>query len=424
MKGTVVSMSELVYEKKTEKKNNHSFLALIFAFISALLLWFYVLGYDSPNYQKEFSVAIDIQGESILRETQGYTILSDTDVSVKVTVSGPQSVVNKLRDGDITAYIDVSGVTEAGSNRLPIQVLLPDENNLTVKSLNVDSAVVYIDRSVSAEIPVRIDVSDYSLPEGYSIGDFNTSPVTVTVQGPESELAKIAYAYGIVKPGKMDSSAKFNTSVTLYNEGGTPVNNSYIRLVDTSVSVEVPVYKTAEIPVKVYFVGGYFSTESASITLSKEYITVRGSVEDVNKLDEIKINIAENTLITETFEKKITLPDGIEAVDDDLTVNVTIVFNDVVKRRFAVNAADLCELVNVPDGFSVTVVTANMNVYLCGPKETLNFLTASSFKAVVDLEGIELTKNSDFTVPIDITLSDGISGVFPSGDYSVAIFVN
>lgn len=416
-------MSELNIEKKQKKKKNHSFPALIFAFVSALLLWFYVLGYDSPNYQKEFTVTVAINGESVLRETKGYTILSDTDISVKAVVSGPQSVVNKLRDTDITAFVDVSEVTEAGSNQLPIQIVLPDENNLSVKSLSVDYAVVYIDKSVTAEIPVRVDISDYSLPEGYSIGDFRATPVTVTVSGPEKEIAKISYAYGVVHPGKLENSAKFNTGVTLYNENGSQVNNSYIYLIDTAVNVEIPVYKTADIPVKVYFVGGYFSTESAAITLSKNYITVKGSVEDVNKLDEIKINIAENTLITENFEKKITLPSGIEAVHDDLIVNVNIIFNDVVKRRIAVNASDVCELINVPEGFTFTIVTANMNIYFCGPKEVLSTLTSSSFKAYANLENMEFSKNYDYTIPLDIVLADDITGVFPSGEYSVSIFV-
>ncbi len=423
MRGTVALMSELIYEKKTTEKKSHAFLALIFAFISALLLWFYVLGYDSPNYQKEFTVSVKIEGESVLSENQGLTILSDTGISVKVVVSGPQSVVNKLRDSDIISFVDVSEVTEPGKNTLPIQVVLPDENNLSVKSLSVDNAVVYIDRTVTAEIPVRIDISDYSLSDGYSIGDFTTAPVTVTVQGPEAEISKISYAYGVVKPGKIVNSAKFNVPVSLYNEGGAPVNNSYIRLVDTSVNVEVPVYKTADIPIKVYFVGGYFSTESASITLSKEYITVRGSVEDVDSLDEIKINIAENTLTTETIEKKITLPAGLEAVDDDLTVRATIIFNDVVKRRFPINASEVCEFVNAPEGFTITVTTANMNIWLCGPKDTLNTLTSSSFRAVADLKDLEFTKNCDYTVPLDLIFADGITGVFPSGDYSVAIFV-
>ena len=416
-------MSELFNEKNGKKKNNHSFLALIFAFVSALLLWFYVLGYDSPNYQKEFTVNVELQGESVLRETSGYTILSDPNISVKVVVSGPQSVVNKLRDADITSFVDVSEVTGPGSNLLPIQVVLPDENNLSVKSLNVDFAAVYIDKSITAEIPVRIDISDYSLPEGYSVGDFTTTPVTVTVRGPETEINKISYAYGTVRPGTIGNSAKYNTSVTLYNSDGVQVNNSYINLIDTSVNVEVPVYKTADIPVKVYFVGGYFSTESATITLSKEYITVRGSVEDVNKLDEIKINIAENKLITETFEKKIILPEGIEAVSDDLIVTVGIVFNDVVKRRISVNASDVCEFVNVPEGINVMVVTSNLNLYFCGPKDMLSTLTSSSFKAVADLGGMELLRNYDYTVPIEIMLEDGINGVFPSGEYSVAIFI-
>ena len=117
--------------------------------LSAIVLWLYVLGYDSPNYEKEFNVAVTAEGESELRAEKGYTIVSDFGFNIKVTVSGPQSEVNMLRADDIKAYIDVSGVTAAGNNSLPIYVVLPNENKLAVAAKSVESAVVFIDRCIS-----------------------------------------------------------------------------------------------------------------------------------------------------------------------------------------------------------------------------------------------------------------------------------
>ena len=104
---------------KKRKNRIFTLFVIIIAVLSAIVLWIYVLGYDSPNYEKEFNVTVTAEGESKLREEKNYTIISDFGFSIKVTVSGPQTEVNMLRAEDIRAYIDVSGVTTRGSNSLP-----------------------------------------------------------------------------------------------------------------------------------------------------------------------------------------------------------------------------------------------------------------------------------------------------------------
>ncbi|MDD4125484.1 MAG: CdaR family protein [Eubacteriales bacterium] len=418
----------ITLEKKPSKKRIYTFFVMLVAFASALLLWFYVLGYDSPYYKKEFDVPVVVEGVSSLRESMGYTVISDFGFSIKVTVSGTQNEVNKLRSSDIKAFVDVSGVTVPGNNTLPVNVTVSNENEITVEAKSVDSAVIFIDKNIVAEIPVKIDITDYTLESGYSVGDFITSPVTVTVEGPESELSKIAYAYGVVQPGALTHSTKFNTSVALYDNGNNRVTNSFISLKDTSVTVNLPVYKTVNLPVKVYFVSGYFSTESAAITLSDNYITVKGLVEDFEGLTEIKINVAENTLTSDTVVKQLVLPTGIECVSGQKSIIATITFNEIVMRAVAASCSAVCDIINAPTDKDITVVTANLNVKFMGPVEGLLNLSQSSFRAVIDLSNIILESGKTYYVPADIRLNKGddglLNGIYPSGEYAVTISVN
>ncbi len=421
--------NEINLEKKPSKNRIYTFLVMLVAFASALLLWFYVLGYDSPYYEKEFSVPVEVEGLSALRNNMGFTVISDFGFSIKVVVSGTQAEVNKLRSTDIKAYVDVSGVTVPGNNTIPINVAVVNENEITVVEKSVDSAVIFIDRSVVAEIPVKIEIADYTLTSGYSVGDYTTAPVTVTVEGPESELAKIAYAYGVVHPGTLMYSAEFNVSVALYDEGGNRITGSYISLKDTSVTVSLPVYKTVNIPVKVYFVGGYFSTESATITLSDDYVTVRGLVEDFDNLTEIKINVAENTLTSDTVVKKrLALPAGIECLSGQEEITATINFKDIIVRTVAASCSAVCEIKNAPADKVVTIVTANLNVNFMGPVEGLLNLTQSSFRAEIDLSGMALESGKTYLVPAVIRPAgdNGVfpNGVFPSGEYTVTISIS
>lgn len=409
------------------KKRSHTAFTLfviIIAALSAIILWLYVLGYDSPNYEKEFTVEVSVEGESTLRADKGYTILSDFGFSIKVTVSGPQTEVNKLKAEDIKAYIDVSGVTSPGNNYLPIYVVLPNENKLAVSEKSVETAVVYIDKCVVAEIPVKVDVTGYIMPDELTLGDYTVNPVTVTVQGPETELSKIDHAYASIIPGEISGAIKANAPVALYTAGNTAVNNGYITLLDPSVEVNIPVYKTADIPVKVYFVGGYFGTDSAVITLSHDHIKVKGLAEDVDKLEEIRINVAENTLNSDTVVKRIVLPEGVESADGVTSVSATIVFNELVRRTFSAPASAVCSFVNVPEGLNFALTTTTFSMTIIGAPQAVAAVTYSDLSVVIDLGGLDLEPGGEYYIPAAVSVygeSSGGSGVFVVGEYGAEI---
>ena len=421
------SLSSAPAGAKKTKSRAFTLFVIVIAVLSAIVLWLYVLGYDSPNYEKEFNVAVTAEGESELRAEKGYTVVSDFGFNIKVTVSGPQSEVNMLRADDIKAYIDVSGVTQAGNNSLPIYVVLPNENKLAVASKSVESAVVFIDRCIAAEIPVRVQITDYTLSADLTLGDYTINPTTVTVEGPESVLANIEYAYASIVPGEISGSVKSNASVSLRSSSNAVINNSYIVLLDPSVEVSVPVYKTKDVPVRVHFVGGYYSTESATITLSSDYIKVKGLAEDVDRLDEIRIDVAENTLVPDpenkiNIVKKIVFPGGIQSAD----VTATIVFNDMVHRKLSLYT-DLCVFTGKPDSISVVPADPVINVTVFGPPAALALLTFEDFALEADLSYIDLKPGQEYSVPVEIGFAawnDIFAGIYVAGDYDIKIITS
>ncbi len=418
-------MSNTFVRSGSEKKRRNTLftlLVIVIAALSAIVLWLYVLGYDSPNYEKEFNVAVSAEGETELREARGYTIISDFGFSIKVTVSGPQSEVNMLKAEDIKAYIDVSGVTEPGNVSLPIQVVLPNENKLAVASKSSESAVVFIDECIVAKIPVGVSFSDYTLPADLTLGDYTVTPVSVEVEGPKSMIDTVSYAYApVTLPDEISGSVKVRTSVTLRTASGATVNNSYIVLRDTSVEVSVPVIKVKDVPVKVYFVGGYYSTESAKITLSHEYVKVKGVAEDVDQLDEIKINIAETTIGSDEVVKKISFPAGVQSADGVTSVTAKIVFNDIVFRKISVYTEN-CKFVNVPETLTVAPVDQVVNITVFGPRESLSLLTFEDLALEADLSYMDLKPDKKYSVPLEVGFSawnDIFTGVYVSGEYEI-----
>ena len=419
-------MNRKISKKNAEKKSHsrlYSFLVLIISLLCAVLLWLYVLGYDSPDFEKKFSqIPVTIIGNTELAEKTGYTVISDMTFSFDVTVSGKKTDVNSMRDTDITAYIDVSGVTTEGGIYLPVTVIVP--NGITVASQSVSEAYLYIDEMVSAEIPVRIEITDYTLPENAVIGDYGANPVTVTVQGARADIEKIAEAYANVTPGELTQSVNISAPVELHDKSGAVIQTGpYLRLIDRAVNVSIPVYLTKSVPVKVHFIGGVFGVDSAVITLSREYIEVRGTASALAGIDEIAANIDETSLErVSTVVKRITLPDGVENVSGTDTVEINITLNQMGRRTVAADKS-VFELRNVPDGVDVQVITQNINIVFVGPVDLMRYFTTKYFRVIIDLSGVAVESGDNLFVPVTVFINDQ-PGVYVSGDYSVNIIVN
>ena len=140
--------------KTLDKQRVLTFSVMLGAFLLAILMWFYVLGYDSPNFEKRFAgIDVSVSGAAELKEKNGF--------AVDVTVAGKKTDVNRLSSDDIRAYIDISSLTENGRVPVRIQVDLP--NGIRLASLSTDTVYIYVDRSVTAEIELDVELTDYVL---------------------------------------------------------------------------------------------------------------------------------------------------------------------------------------------------------------------------------------------------------------------
>ena len=76
---------------------------LVISFILAFALWFYVVGQMNPPMRKTYrDIAITLTNEQSLSDN-GLSVLNWSDDSLRVTVSGKRSTINKLSKADIVA---------------------------------------------------------------------------------------------------------------------------------------------------------------------------------------------------------------------------------------------------------------------------------------------------------------------------------
>lgn len=388
-----------------------SFLTALLAVIASIVLWFFAIDYDSPDYTKTFSnIKVEVTGLAELRQTMGYTLLEEPDLTVDVTIAGKRTDVNQVRSSEITASIDLSTVAAAGENKFEVQITAPD--GTTVASQSIREVRLYVDNFISAQYTVKVRNMNYTLAENLYIDTVVCSPATVTVWGPENELAKISGAYVDLEMGELVNSIKVTSTAKLLDINNAEVDNPYIYISNSSVTSSVSVYMEKEVPVRVKLTGGVYSELTADIRCDMESVLLRGTVERMTNIKEYVIEIDEtDTQFDSPIKVLITPPNGVVNADEQQYATVLLSIPDIGKREMVISSKAV-EFLNLPDGIDAKAL-ADITVELRGLQDILDTLTEDDISVTVDMSVLGELSEGTAIVPVTVSISnEDVSGVF------------
>lgn len=398
-------------DRRRNKNKIISFLTVLLAVVCAVVLWFFAIDYDSPDFSKTFTnIEIGVTGEAELRQNLGYTLLEQPNLTVDVTIVGKRTDVNQVRASDITAVIDLSSVAAAGMNKFSVQISAP--NGTTVASQSVNEIRLYVDNFISQQYVVNIRKMSYVLDENLYIDTVNCSPASVTVWGPANELEKISGAYLDLELGELVNSVKASADVKLLDINKQEIDNPYIFIENSTVTASVSVYVEKDIPVKVNLTGGIYSSLTADIRCDMETVRFKGTVEQMANVSEYVISIDETaTDLDLPIKLLINPPAGVTNVSESRYATVLITVPDMGKREMVISSENI-EFINIPEGFDAKALE-DVVVQIRGLQDVLNELTEEDIAINVDMSLLGELTAGEMVVPVTVTeVPDDISGVF------------
>jgi len=398
-------------DRRRNKNKIISFLTVLLAVVCAVVLWFFAIDYDSPDFSKTFTnIEIGVTGEAELRQNLGYTLLEQPNLTVDVTIVGKRTDVNQVRTSDITAVIDLSSVAAAGMNKFSVQISAP--NGTTVASQSVSEIRLYVDNFISQQYVVNIRKMSYVLDENLYIDTVNCSPASVTVWGPANELEKISGAYLDLELGELVNSVKASADVKLLDINKQEIDNPYIFIENSTVTASVSVYVEKDIPVKVNLTGGIYSSLTADIRCDMETVRFKGTVEQMANVSEYVISIDETaTDLDLPIKLLINPPAGVTNVSESRYATVLITVPDMGKREMVISSENI-EFINIPEGLDAKGLE-DVVIQLRGLQDVLNELTEEDIAITVDMSLLGELTAGEMVVPVTVTeVPDDISGVF------------
>jgi YbbR domain-containing protein len=291
-----------------------------------------------------------------------------------------------LQAEDFSAYIDLTGMGP-GVHDADVQVDIVDPR-VSVVSIQRPALRVQLDQVVSKEVPVRVDIVD-TTAFGYDWQTPVVEPMTVTVTGPETQVAQVTTARAEVSMGNAKNQVERNQQVALINGEGQTVPR--VTAAPNLVHVIVPVEQwpgRKEVAVSVDLVGqpaaGY---RLNAVRVNPSTVVLLGNADVLTQVpgfvetEEVSLDGA-----TSEIQQRVQLnvPDDVTVLEGpavDVTVSITPIEGGTTVQQPPV-------VQNLGPGLTATVALDTVDVILSGPLPSLEALGPDDVFVLVDLTGL------------------------------------
>ncbi len=380
------------------------YVALGVALIGAVILWIYAIGFDSTVFTRTIdNVNVTVVGAEELAANNGFSLKQEMDFSISVKISGRRTDIGNIKSSDLSATVDVSGVTAAGYNTLPITVTVP--NGVTVADQSSSSASLFLDRFITKTVAVKPMHTISSVVADVRIESEICNPSVLMISGPESVLDTVDYVSASYAVGELSGNVIAYCSPVIIDNQGRAVNNAYVSIDEQDIIVALSVYKEKTVPVEVQFTGGLFNASVATIELSADQIKIKGDVSTVDALSKLTITIDETQYkqnIELDVETKSILPLGITIGEGEPeTIRVSATIPEISKRTFTVAASD----VKITSGSDEYIVSSDVVLTVVGPTRELNTLSYDDITVSIDAKSHLTAEDGRYYAVASVTVN-------------------
>ena len=455
-------MSKMKKTKKSEKRHisfdwlytNRS-LAVI-AVILAIACWVMITLYvsdDSKTVITDVPIMINTEDIEEFHELQLIAITSPDsmiDAKVDIEISGSIYEISRVTAEDITVTAQLNNVTTAGEHLLQLSVSCGG-HDVTARIKDGHSFIrVWFDRIQQKKITTdKVIVNGVSTSsDDLIIGDYYSSIKSLTVQGPESVVERIASVQVTANADRaLSATEKFIGTISYLDAEGNAIEDDdtkWVTIIDYNdigsqegatmagepapdmITVTIPIRRKIELAITVPIrnVPESFDISSLRYTVEPAAITLEGDVDAIEKLaangtysvDGIDLSAIYIGGRTMTFP--LNLSTGIEELSGRTEVTVTFDIADYSAKRFTVENNGSFGLVNA-DGVSAQVLSDSLEFIVIGPKEQIKSLTAENFTVMADMSTYDGTSGQR-KMPAVVQIS-GADKCWIYGSYTVTV---
>ena len=423
-----------------KKLTNNWGLKLI-AILFALILWFAVINIDDPVVSETFkNVPVQLLNTEVLTEAGlTYEVLDNTTVVESITIYGPRTLVESLKESDIVAKADLNDITVANTVAISVSVDARNSSKITNIRSSLDCVKLNIEESKSKQLVINAQTNG-KLASGYIVGGIELDQNRIRISGPESVVSKIYTAKVNADVTEANSDVATYGTVRLYDKDGVEIESDLLVKSTDKVHINVNVVPTKYVPIRYQITGktanGY-DVINEDISCSIMTVLIAGETEDLRNIDEVLIAGEELDISGATETKEVTialknyLSDNIILGDKeyDGKVTIKIPIEEVVTEVVELLRENIT-IENVPEGYTVNLVDVPdyTELEVTGPVSVVRDIMTNDLKGTIDMDeslgSTGLSKWLEGTYTVDTMLNVSEDAEYTPINVSIEVIKN
>lgn len=399
-------------------------LRIVLSIVIAFFVWMAAM-LAAPEITKAIRgvpITVDIPTSAMLEVVDG------ADTKVSLVLDGKQFEIGSYGPENVRVVADASAITEPGTYEVPLVVSDNGTRSYTVTSISPATVTLTFETRATKLLQIQADITGLTTPANYIApeDEIVLEPSTVEVSGAESLISHVERAVIEVDFSReVTSTQQQNSKIVYYDAEGNKLETeevAYFHQDVSSVAVTVPVKRVATLPLTVSFlnVPENFPVDELSYSLSVDSITVAAEDSVLRNHSSLVLGYIDfkqmNLLTSSQMDFAVQLPEGFTDMDDIEVVTVSFEADDLASTNLSLKNF---QLVNVPEGFTVTVEESALRVYVLGKKSIISGIAAGDFVVKVDLSDMR-TRAGKYEMPVSI-YAPTKGYVWAVGEYSVTV---
>ncbi|MHB8717282.1 MAG: CdaR family protein [Candidatus Dormibacteria bacterium] len=257
-------------------------------------------------------------------------VLVHTIPDIVIQVSGTREHLNAFDPSDIVVGVNYRAIKQVGTQQIPISVVNNDRD--VILDNPPSSVTATVDRLGSRDVPVTVVVNTPP-PQGYVVTNTSTTPSTVTLVGPQQQLAGLQ-ARVSVDLGNQKTDYSADQKVSVYDPSGVQLGSFAILVggqpqttVQVAITVTAVITSRASAVVPPYSGTPAAGHEVVGISVTPATVVLTGPQDLLNTLDSVPTQVINLAGIdgNRTYVVRVTPPSGVSVTPDTVTVTVTVI---------------------------------------------------------------------------------------------------
>ena len=399
-------------------------LRIILSLVIAFFVWMAAMlaAPEITKHIKDVPITVDIPTSAMLEVVEG------EDTKVSLVLDGKQFEIGNYGPENVRVIADASAITEPGTYEVPLIVSDNGTRSYSVTSISPATVSLTFEARTKKLLQIQPSITGLTTPDNYIApeNEITLDPSAVEISGAESFISRVERAVIEVNfTREVSSTQSQNSKIVYYDENGNRLETediSYFHQDVSSVAITIPVKRVATLPLSVSFLNipENFPEEELSYSLSVDSITVAAEDSVLRNHSSLVLGYIDfkqmNLLTSSQMDFAVQLPEGFTDMDDIEVVTVSFEADDLASTNLSLKNF---QLVNVPEGFTVTVEESALRVYVLGKKSIISGIAAGDFVVKVDLSDMR-TRAGKYEMPVSI-YAPTKGYVWAVGEYSVTV---